>query len=354
MNDAINFFAPASAAPGEASPAELLSPAAAAELLTGMLGEPVTPRTLEAWRENSRRAKPLSYVRSMGRVRYRRADVRAYAAKLLETKLPEVLVAADVASPEAPAVMFDINHEPPINRADLTDAGRERIAAASYDRLVTTRAHDVVAALRRLIDHAGIALAIDIATSRAVARTTADGLAPADVATELAAMRADLAQRISTAREWKDARHVALRDARAAVWSALDAAVSKRHAAALMELQGVSARQQARRDNASRTGEGNHELRLKALCDSGLERDKAEELLRRVGYPGPAALPDLEELNARSAELRPLIARFEAFNTDRRANLWGLAGIDADLDALVGKAAAVLGLPKPTAEHREA
>lgn len=75
--------------PGD--PDELLPTDAAAELLTQLLGYSVTPRALESWRTDARRAQPLQYVRSLGRVRYKRSDLQTFATSMLASKLPESL-----------------------------------------------------------------------------------------------------------------------------------------------------------------------------------------------------------------------------------------------------------------------
>jgi len=80
---------------------ELLPPAEAAAELSALLGSQVTERTLESWRTDKQRARPLPFVRLLGAVRYRRGDVRAFARAELTPALPAALKDADRLLPPA-------------------------------------------------------------------------------------------------------------------------------------------------------------------------------------------------------------------------------------------------------------
>lgn len=288
-------------------PEELLTTESAAELLTELLGYAVTPRAMQSWRMDAKRAQPLPFVRSLGRVRYKSRDLQTFAKSLLASKLPECL--QEHMGRLLPPPVFSRDAAP----AELEHCHWLLRAAGPQAHRVDAGLAGVRWAMKQYFDAALHQAAEAMALDRAAA--ACGGVLNVSHASLLDATRALAAELDDQRASWKATAERAkqLLIDRAARLQQFTLALGEHSARLGMERQSLTRAIGAFRSQAC---EGAHEAGRKQLAQLGFAADAVESFLAR-NLPHEMVLKPEAQADAarqRIAQIERELAAIEAFS----------------------------------------
>lgn len=326
---------------------EPLPPFEAAKLLTRLLRRPVSERTLESWRTDPDRARPLAFVKLLGgRIRYKRADVEAFAASMTTSaQLPKILQGG---SEQAGAMKM-----PPawqttsgLTAADLAHAdflvhegGRPmgEYTKAAHASLIDRELGVALGSLSRLVRQAGTAIVQRMAVHHLIAaRGSIAGATPDEMVDAARSVATSFDRALADWRSGLAAEAAALAPVRAAR-RPLRQAVGKR----IADLVDERARVIRERDQQP-TRQKEALALAKALKEAGVPDTLAKQAINEVGQRDPSA----EQRQALNAQVGVLAAEIDRLRSHLAAAPGEYTALDGlGFDELIAQERAALGLP---------